>query len=407
VRDPRGAVLRALGERRIDDELTDIRHDDLRTSANDLRGKSGTSGPGVDGQPGEPAQGEPEHDTRDDGRGEPRSQVKIVIPADHSMVSLLGSGDELLHVIEREFNADIHVRGNEITATGNPAETALVTELFDELLELLRKGTNLSGDAVERAAAMLRAERSVRPADVLTVGILSARGRTIRPKTLNQKRYADAIDKHTIVFSIGPAGTGKTYLAMAKAVKALQAKEVNRIILTRPAVEAGERLGFLPGTLYEKIDPYLRPLYDALHDMIDPDSIPRLMSAGIIEIAPLAFMRGRTLNDSFIILDEAQNTSAEQMKMFLTRLGFGSQVVVTGDVTQVDLPPGQVSGLRVVQDILDGIEDIHFARLTSQDVVRHRLVGKIVDAYEKYDAQERQLSSTAHNTGRPRRKNSP
>ena len=673
-----------------------------------------------------------------------------MIPADHSMVSLLGSGDELLHVIEREFDADIHVRGNEITATGTPAETALVTALFDELVELLRKGTDLTADAVERTAAMLRAERGVRPADVLTVGILSARGRTIRPKTLNQKRYTDAIDKHTIVFAIGPAGTGKTYLAMAKAVKALQAKEVNRIILTRPAVEAGERLGFLPGTLYEKIDPYLRPLYDALHDMLDPDSIPRLIAAGTIEIAPLAYMRGRahpiatpvltpdgfrpigdltvgdlvigsngkptpvigvypqgekdiyrltaqdgastlcsgdhlwavttrddrrrgkplrvlttremignlranhyhryelplhsapvrfpyreipmdpyalgmllgdgcltgtstpsfttgdpelawelqlrlpgiqvrprheaeyqlnqvtspgdvitlenpvtgaarrlglhgtrsttkfvpdlylynsvkvrlavlqglldtdggpvtqkdrtcriqytttsprlrddviflvrslggiayhrtrpaagrapglakgrpvhhrhdayiidirlpegiepfrlrrklesynatgggrpmrfiesiepagtaeavcisvaaadslyttedfllthnTLNDSFIILDEAQNTSAEQMKMFLTRLGFGSQVVVTGDVTQVDLPAGQVSGLRVVQDILDGIEDIHFARLTSHDVVRHRLVGKIVDAYERYDAQAQQL----------------
>ena len=678
------------------------------------------------------------------------------------MVSLLGSGDELLHVIEREFEADIHVRGNEITASGNPAETALVTELFDELIELLRKGTDLTPDAVERAAAMLRAERGERPADVLTVGILSARGRTIRPKTLNQKRYADAIDKHTIVFAIGPAGTGKTYLAMAKAVKALQAKQVNRIILTRPAVEAGERLGFLPGTLYEKIDPYLRPLYDALHDMIDPDSIPRLLAAGTIEIAPLAYMRGRchpvhtpvltpdgfrpigsltvgdlvigsngeptpvigvypqgekdiyrltaqdgastlcsgdhlwavatrddrrrgkplrvlttremignlrahhyhryelpmhsapvrfpyrevpmdpyglglllgggglagsatpsfatgdpelarelqrlpgtevrpedkpnymlnrvtspgdvmtlenpvtgaarllgrhgtrsmtkfvpdlylynsakvrlavlqglldtdggpviqrgrtcrvqyttvsprlrdvviflvrslggiayhrtrpalgraahlvkgrpvhrrhdayiidirlpegiepfrlrrkrdaynaaggggrpmryvdsiepagtaeavciavaaadslytaedfllthnTLNDSFIILDEAQNTSAEQMKMFLTRLGFGSQVVVTGDITQVDLPPGQVSGLRIVQHILDGVEDIHFARLTSHDVVRHRLVGKIVDAYEKYDARERQLGSTG-NTGRPGRR---
>jgi phosphate starvation-inducible PhoH-like protein len=740
--------------------LTDIRNDDLRTSNSDLRGKSGASG---NGRPGESAAGEAEREPRAGGQGEPRSQVKIVIPADHSMVSLLGSGDELLHVIEREFNADIHVRGNEITATGNPAETALVTGLFDELLEVLRKGTDLTADAVERTAAMLRAERGVRPADVLTVGILSARGRTIRPKTLNQKRYADAIDKHTIVFAIGPAGTGKTYLAMAKAVKALQAKEVNRIILTRPAVEAGERLGFLPGTLYEKIDPYLRPLYDALHDMLDPDSIPRLMTAGTIEIAPLAYMRGRampldtpvltpdgfrpigtltvgdlvigsdgkptpvigvypqgekdiyrltaqdgastlasgdhlwavatrddrrrgkplrvlttremignlranhyhryelplhsapvrfpyrevpmdpyalglllgdgcltgtttpslatgdpelayelkrllpgtevrpvggpnyhlsqitspgdvitlenpvtgaarqlglhgtrsttkfvpdlylynshkvrlavlqglldtdggpvtqrnrtcrvqytttsprlrddviflvrslggiayyrtrpaegrapglangrpvyhrhdahivdirlpegvepfrlsrkrdtynaaggggrpmryiesiepagtaeavciavaaadslyttedfllthnTLNDSFIILDEAQNTSAEQMKMFLTRLGFGSQVVVTGDVTQVDLPAGQVSGLRVVQGILDGIEDIHFARLTSHDVVRHRLVGKIVDAYEKYDAQERQLGAT----GRPpRRKNS-
>src|SRR5205823_3318095 len=221
---------------------------------------------------------------------------------------------------------------------------------------------------------ILHREICVRPADLLTVGILSARGRTIRPKTLNQKRYADAIDKHTIVFAIGPAGTGKTYLAMAKAVKALQAKEVNRIILTRPAVEAGERLGFLPGTLYEKIDPYLRPLYDALHDMLDPDSIPRLMTAGTIEIAPLAYMRGRTLNDSFIILDEAQNTSSEQMKMFLTRLGFGSKIVVTGDVTQVDLPGGTTSGLRIVREILDGLEDVHFATLGSADVVRHRLV---------------------------------
>src|SRR5579875_3733545 len=248
------------------------------------------------------------------------------------MVSLLGSRDELLRVIEREFAADIHVRGNEITVTGRPEETALVSGLFEELIELLANGAELSADAVERAAAMLRKERGIRPAEVLTLDILSSRGRTIRPKTLNQKRYVDAIDANTVVFAIGPAGTGKTYLAMAKAVKALQAKEVNRIILTRPAVEAGERLGFLPGTLY-----------DALHDMVDPDSIPRLLAAGTIEIAPLAYMRGRSLNDSFIILDEAQNTSPEQMKMFLTRLGFGSRVVVTGDVTQVDLPAGQVS----------------------------------------------------------------
>jgi phosphate starvation-inducible PhoH-like protein len=666
------------------------------------------------------------------------------------MVALLGTRDELLHVIEREFSADIHVRGNEITVSGSPAETELASRLFAELLELQRKGAELSPDAVERTLAMLRGEQGepgVRPADVLTQGILSSRGRTIRPKTVNQKHYADAIDQHTIVFAIGPAGTGKTYLAMAKAVKALQAKEVNRIILTRPAVEAGERLGFLPGTLYEKIDPYLRPLYDALHDMVDPDSITKLMAAGTIEIAPLAYMRGRaqpvatpvltpdgfrpigelqvgdlvigsngeptpvlgvypqgekdiyrvtaqdgastlasgdhlwavttasdrrrgkphrvlttqemagnlraahqhryelplhsapvrlphrempmdpyalglllgdgcltgsttpafstedielawslqvllpgtdapprggpdyvlkraaspgdvitienpvtgvmrglgllgtrsntkfvpdlylhnsasvrlavlqglldtdggpvaqvgrtcrvqytttsrrlhddvvflvrslggvtysrvrpatgrkpglaagrpvehrhdahivdirlpegiepfrmsrkqrkyheaggagrpmrfidsiesagraeavciavaaadslyttedfllthnTLNDSFIILDEAQNTTREQMKMFLTRLGFGSRIVVTGDVTQVDLPSGQASGLRVVQDILEGVPDIHFARLTSTDVVRHKLVGKIVDAYERYDAQ--------------------
>ena len=676
------------------------------------------------------------------------------------MVSLLGSRDELLHVIEGAFGADIHVRGNEITVTGTPEETALVSKLFDELTQLLSSGAELAADVVERSVAMLRRKSGARPADVLTLDILSARGRTIRPKTLNQKRYVDAIDKHTIVFAIGPAGTGKTYLAMAKAVKALQAKEFNRIILTRPAVEAGERLGFLPGTLYEKIDPYLRPLYDALHDMIDPDSIPKLTAAGTIEIAPLAYMRGRaicvnspvltpdgfrpigslavgdlvigssgeptpvlgvypqgekdmyrltaqdgasvlcsgdhlwsvttrddrrrgkpyrvletremignlranhyhryelpmhsapvcfpyqpvpidpyalglllgdgcltgssgpsfatadvelawelqrllpgiqvrprpgpnymlsqlaspshsavllenpltgaarrlglhgtrpttkfvpelylynsarvrlavlqglldtdggpvtqrgrtcriqyttvsprlrddviflvrslggvaytrvrpalgraphldkghpvyhrhdayivdirlpegiepfrltrkcekyqaeggggrpmrfietiepagtaeavcisvaaadslyttedfllthnTLNDSFIILDEAQNTSPEQMKMFLTRLGFGSKIVVTGDVTQVDLPSGQTSGLRLVQEILDGVDDVYFSRLTSHDVVRHKLVADIVDAYERYDASHQ----VAGDSGRSRR----
>ncbi|QYC39767.1 PhoH-like protein [Nonomuraea coxensis DSM 45129] len=303
------------------------------------------------------------------------------------MVSLLGSRDELLRVIEGAFRADIHVRGNEITVTGSPDESGAVVRLFEELVEVLRSGGELTPDAVERSIAMLRMT-SDRPAEVLSLDILSSRGRTIRPKTVNQKRYVDAIDKHTVVFGIGPAGTGKTYLAMAKAVRALQEKRVNRIILTRPAVEAGERLGFLPGTLYEKIDPYLRPLYDALHDMVDPDSIPKLMAAGTIEVAPLAYMRGRTLNDAFIILDEAQNSSAEQMKMFLTRLGFNSKIVVTGDVTQVDLPSGTVSGLRVVQEILDGIPDIHFARLSSADVVRHKLVSEIVDAYGRYDASQ-------------------
>jgi phosphate starvation-inducible protein PhoH and related proteins len=316
-----------------------------------------------------------------------RSQVRIVIPDDHSMVSILGSGDELLHVIEGALDADIHVRGNEITITGAPPETSLASRLFEELTKLVASGAEPTADGVERSVAMLRRKSGARPAEVLTLGILSARGRTIRPKTLGQKRYVDAIDQHTVVFAIGPAGTGKTYLAMAKAVKTLQAKEVNRIILTRPAVEAGERLGFLPGTLYEKIDPYLRPLYDALHDMLDPDTIPRLTAAGTIEIAPLAYMRGRTLNDSFIILDEAQNTSPEQMKMFLTRLGFGSRIVVTGDVTQVDLPAGQISGLRQVQEILDGVEDVYFTRLTSHDVVRHKLVADIVDAYSRYDAR--------------------
>ncbi|WP_344263900.1 PhoH family protein [Streptomyces sodiiphilus] len=317
--------------------------------------------------------------------------ARFTVPAKHPMVTVLGSGDALLRVIEDAFpGTDIHVRGNEISATGAAHEVALVQRLFDEMMLVLRTGQPMTEDAVERSIAMLREEDGPggeTPAQVLTQNILSNRGRTIRPKTLNQKRYVDAIDKHTIVFGIGPAGTGKTYLAMAKAVQALQSKQVNRIILTRPAVEAGERLGFLPGTLYEKIDPYLRPLYDALHDMLDPDSIPRLMAAGTIEVAPLAYMRGRTLNDAFIILDEAQNTSPEQMKMFLTRLGFDSKIVITGDVTQVDLPGGSRSGLRQVQEILEGVEDVHFSRLTSTDVVRHKLVGRIVDAYERYDGR--------------------
>ncbi len=311
---------------------------------------------------------------------------KIVVPAEQSMVALLGSRDEVLRTIERVLTSDVHVRGNEITLTGSARDNALGVLLFEQLLAMLAAGEQLNADAVERSLAILRHADGTAPAEVLTLSILSGRGRTIRPKTINQKRYVEAIDKHTVVFGIGPAGTGKTYLAMAKAVQALQAKQVNRIILTRPAVEAGERLGFLPGTLYDKIDPYLRPLYDALHDMLDPESIPRLMGAGTIEVAPLAYMRGRTLNDAFIILDEAQNTSAEQMKMFLTRLGFGSKIVVTGDVTQVDLPAGTTSGLRVVRDILDGIEDVHFATLSSADVVRHKLVGRIVDAYAEYDA---------------------
>jgi phosphate starvation-inducible PhoH-like protein len=233
---------------------------------------------------------------------------------------------------------------------------------------------------------MIESQPSQSPAEVLSLNIVSNRGRTIRPKTANQKLYVDAIEENTITFGIGPAGTGKTYLAMAKAVAALQAKQVNRIILSRPAVEAGEKLGFLPGTLGEKIDPYLRPLFDALHDMIDADSIPRLIQSGIIEVAPLAFMRGRTLNDAFIVLDEAQNTTPEQMKMFLTRLGFGSKMVITGDITQNDLPGHQKSGLSIIRDILGGVDDIAFMDLTAEDVVRHRLIGDIVRAYDSYDA---------------------
>ena len=314
------------------------------------------------------------------------AQTTIVIPHSLPMVALLGADDEYLRLVEEAFpTTDIMARGNEITVSGSPADVGIIDTLVGEMLAVLRTGQALTPESVDRSITLMLS--GTRPSEVLTANILSNRGRTIRAKTLNQKRYVDAIDNNTIVFGIGPAGTGKTYLAVAKAVQALQAKQINRIVLTRPAVEAGERLGFLPGTLSEKIDPYLRPLYDALHDMIDPDSIPRLITSGVIEIAPLAYMRGRTLNDSFIILDEAQNTSAEQMKMFLTRLGFGSTMVVTGDVTQVDLPGGTTSGLRVVADILEGIDDVAFCRLTSHDVVRHKLVGRIVDAYEKYDAK--------------------
>ena len=330
-----------------------------------------------------------------------RVSTTLVVPGEQAMVALLGSRDELLRVIEAKLDSDVHVRGNEITITGAPADNATAVRLFEELLELIKHGQNLTSDAVTRAYGILTADTTESPAEVLSLNIVSRRGKNIRPKTLNQKHYVDAIDHNTITFGIGPAGTGKTYLAVAKAVQALMAKEVTRIILTRPAVEAGERLGFLPGTLSEKIDPYLRPLFDALHDMLDPDSLPRLMQAGTIEIAPLAYMRGRTLNNAFIILDEAQNTTGEQMKMFLTRLGFGSKVVVTGDVTQVDLPGDTRSGLRVVRDILGDIEDVHFATLTSKDVVRHRLVGDIVDAYERHDA--RAGATSTERAAKPRR----
>ncbi len=301
------------------------------------------------------------------------------------MINLLGPRDVFLRILEDQLAADLHVRGGQVTVTGTSADVARAADILIELIAILRTGQGLTAELVERVIAMAD-EPGAQASEVLTQNIVSARGKTVRPKTLNQKRYVDAIDRHTVVFGIGPAGTGKTYLAMAKAVQALQAKDVSRIILTRPAIEAGERLGFLPGTLSDKIDPYLRPLYDALHDMVDADSVPKLLTSGTVEVAPLAYMRGRTLNDAFIILDEAQNTSMEQMKMFLTRLGFGSKVVVTGDVTQIDLPGGVKSGLRGVQRILDGIDDIAFCTLTSRDVVRHKLVGRIVAAYDQFES---------------------
>ncbi|ASN20492.1 PhoH family protein [Arthrobacter sp. YN] len=322
-----------------------------------------------------------------------------VVTFDNSdqMVHSLGSHDEALRYIEEQFqDVSFHVRGNELSMTGPSTVIPRVMRLLEEVRGLVAKGTVVSPDILQQLVSLLRAQSVQNPADVLTHNILSSRGKTIRPKTLNQKNYVDAIDANTVIFGIGPAGTGKTYLAMAKAVQALQMKEVSRIILTRPAVEAGERLGFLPGTLSDKIDPYLRPLYDALHDMMDPESIPRLMAAGTIEVAPLAYMRGRTLNDAFIILDEAQNTTPEQMKMFLTRLGFGSKMVVTGDVTQIDLPLGATSGLRIVREILTGINDVNFSILEAADVVRHRLVADIVSAYSTWDDAHRNDASGTH-----------
>ena len=316
----------------------------------------------------------------------------ITVPNAIPMVAVVGPQDANLRTIEAAFpSVNITVRGNEITLRGPHDDCAKLENLFNELMVVIRSGNILNVDAVSRAIEMLEHKPADHPAEVMSLNIVSNRGRTIRPKTANQKRYVDAIEDHTITFGIGPAGTGKTYLAMAMAVAALNAKKINRIILTRPAVEAGEHLGFLPGTLSEKIDPYLRPLFDALHDMIDIDSIPRLMQSGVIEVAPLAYMRGRTLNDAFVILDEAQNTTPEQMKMFLTRLGFGSKMVVTGDVTQIDLPNGQTSGLRVIRDILKDIDDIAFLELTAEDVVRHRLIGDIVRAYDKFDEQRQAL----------------
>ena len=334
----------------------------------------------------------------------PGSTRSLVLPPDLPPVALLGARDEVLRAIEKGFpDVDVHVRSTTITITGEESRVDVVVLLLSELIDVARAGTPLTADAVERAISLL--DVAARPAEVLADDVLTAHGRSVRPKSLGQKTYTDAIEESTITFGIGPAGTGKTYLAMAKAVDALARKQVSRIILTRPVVEAGENLGFLPGSLTDKIDPYLRPLYDALHDMLEPEALPRLMAAGTIEVAPLAYMRGRTLNDAFVILDEAQNTSPEQMKMFLTRLGFGSKMVVTGDVSQIDLPGQRPSGLLVVRRILDGVDGIAFCELGSADVVRHRLVGRIVEAYSRYEAQtaaERAAPAPGHDHDRAR-----
>ncbi len=306
--------------------------------------------------------------------------ARVQVPGNHLMTDLLGAADEHLKVIEDAFPAtDITVRGTEVSLAGE--DTTTVARLFAELVSLLESGHDLNAPVLERTIDMVRSDE--RPSEVLTTEVMrTSRGSRVRAKTAGQKRYIEAIAANTVTFGIGPAGTGKSWLAVAMAVQALQAKEVERIVLTRPAVEAGERLGYLPGDLMAKVDPYLRPLYDALHDMVGPEGAQRHLERGSVEVAPLAFMRGRTLNSSFIILDEAQNTTPEQMKMFLTRIGFGSKAVVTGDTTQVDVPGGR-SGLDRLQEILGDIEGVGFVHLSARDVVRHRIVQDIVDAYAR------------------------
>lgn len=309
------------------------------------------------------------------------TQITLTLPERVGMEQIVGPSDCVLREVKRAFSARITVRGDTIALSGDAAEVQSLTALFSDFIKMAAAGGDPTIDDARRAVELLR-QGEFAPSILREDILLTYRGRAIRPKTAGQKRYVDAIRENTVTFGIGPAGTGKTYLAMAMAVAALKRKEVNRIILTRPVVEAGENLGFLPGTLTEKVDPYIRPLYDALFDMTDMERARELIEGGVIEIAPLAFMRGRTFNDSFIILDEAQNTTPEQMKMFLTRLGFNSKMVITGDVTQVDLPHGY-SGLKGVRRILEGVEDIAFRDLTGRDVVRHNLVARIVEAYER------------------------
>ncbi len=295
---------------------------------------------------------------------------------------LAGSGDNVLRSLEQQLACGVYLRGNVLTLDGDQPDVSVAAALVDQLVGLIERGHPLDPTTVAAVSGAIEANRS--PAEMLDDVVWRHRETSVAPRTVNQKRYVDSIRAHTISFGIGPAGTGKTFLAVAMAVAALESRQVSRIILTRPAVEAGERLGFLPGDIQAKVDPYLRPLFDALYDMLDPDRVNGYFDRGVIEVAPLAFMRGRTLNDSFVILDEAQNTTPEQMKMFLTRLGFGSRMVVTGDVTQIDLPSEQRSGLVVVGEILGEVPDIEFVRFGGADVVRHALVQRIVAAYGAY-----------------------
>ena len=316
------------------------------------------------------------------------SETVVRVSGDHQMLALLGERDTNLRHVEEAFpEVRIVARGTELHLSGEAAAVKTLRTVLEELVVLVREGQTIDADRVRRVVDLVRADVQ-QPSAIFTDSVPVGRGKVVRTKTLNQKRYLDAIRSNTVIFGVGPAGTGKTYLAMALAVEALSTGAVSRIILTRPAVEAGERLGFLPGDLAAKVDPYLRPLYDALFDMLGPDETGRLMERGTIEIAPLAYMRGRTLNDAFIVLDEAQNTSREQMKMFLTRLGFNSKMVVTGDVTQVDLPSGRASGLAHVRRVLRGIPGVGFVEMTSDDVVRHRIVASIIDAYRLAEESE-------------------
>jgi phosphate starvation-inducible PhoH-like protein len=304
---------------------------------------------------------------------------------------LAGSGDAVLRTLEGHLGLHMHLRGNVLTLDGSDGELQTAATVVDELVELIEQGHEIAPGTIEAVTGALDAHED--PAEILEDVVWRHRNAKVAPKTVNQKRYVDSIRDHTITFGIGPAGTGKTFLAVAMAAAALASRQVTRIILTRPAVEAGERLGFLPGDIQAKVDPYLRPLFDALYDMLDPDRVNSYFEKGVIEVAPLAFMRGRTLNDSFVILDEAQNTSPEQMKMFLTRLGFNSKMVVTGDITQIDLPRGDRSGLIVVSEILEGVEDVSFVRFGGEDVVRHKLVQRIVAAYGRHSDRQSADSS--------------
>ena len=317
------------------------------------------------------------------------TDVRVRVPSNHVMVELLGNRDVHLRRVEDAFTrARLVARGNEIDITGDEREVGLARIVLDELLVLVQEGQSLDGDRVGRVIDMVKADVP-KPSGVFTDSIAVGRGKVVRAKTLGQKRYVDSIRQNTLVFGIGPAGTGKTYLAMACAIEALLTGATRRIILSRPAVEAGEHLGFLPGDLAAKVDPYLRPLYDALYEMLGPQETGRLMEQGTIEIAPLAYMRGRTLNDAFVVLDEAQNTTPEQMKMFLTRLGFNSKMIITGDVTQMDLGNGMPSGLKVVRGVLHRVDGVGFVELTGDDVVRHRIVAAIVDAYARHEAHQK------------------